>query len=438
MSSSMSSSPPIAFINARLLDPATGRETRGGVLAQDGRIVDLGAAITKANVGTRAQVIDCGGDIVCPGLIDMCAFIGEPGASHRETIATASRAAAAGGVTTILATPNTNPPVDGAAVVDYLMRRARDTAKVRILPCAALTKGLAGKEIAEIGLLKEAGAVAFSNGPASVVSSQVMRRTMTYARDFGALIIHRAEDPELSRAGVMNEGEFASRLGLPGIPREAEAIMIDRDMRLVALTLAGDQGGARYHAQMVTTTLSLDIVARAKAAGLPVSCATSINHLSLNETDIGDYRTFLKLSPPLRAEDERLALVEALASGLIDVIVSDHNPQDVEAKRVPFLEAEYGAIGLETMLPAGLRLVKSGHVSLPRLIAAMTLRPAEILGAPQGRLEGGAPADLIRFDPDEPFVVDPARLHSRSKNTPFDEARMEGVVKHTMVAGEIV
>jgi len=433
----MSSSSPIALINARLLDPASG-ETRGGVLVENGKIVSVGADVTQANVGTRAKSVDCGGDVVSPGLIDMCAFIGEPGASHRETIATASRAAAAGGVTTIVATPNTNPPVDGAAVVDYLMRRARDTAKVRILPCAALTKGLAGSEIAEIGLLKDAGAVAFSNGPASVVSSQVMRRAMTYARDFGAVIIHRSEDPELARAGVMNEGEFASRLGLPGIPREAEAIMLDRDMRLVALTLAGDAGGAHYHAQMVTTTLSLDIIAKAKAAGLPVSCATSINHLTLNETDVGDYRTFLKLSPPLRTEEERLALVEALASGLIDVVVSDHNPHDVEAKRVPFSEAEYGAIVLETMLPAGLRLVQSGHVSLSRLIAAMTLRPAEILGLPQGRLQKGAPADLIRFDPDEPFVVDPAHLHSRSKNTPFDEARMEGVVKLTMVAGVIV
>lgn len=434
----MSSSSPIALINARLLDPASGGETRGGVFAENGKIVGVGADVTRANAGERTQVIDCGGDVVCPGLIDMCAFIGEPGASHRETIATASRAAAAGGVTTIIATPNTSPPVDGAAVVDYLMRRARDTAKVRILPCAALTKGLAGSEIAEIGLLKEAGAVAFSNGPTSVLSSQVMRRAMTYARDFGAVIIHRCEDPELARSGVMNEGEFASRLGLPGIPREAEAIMIDRDMRLVALTLAGNDSGAHYHAQMVTTTLSLDIIAKAKAAGLPVSCGTSINHLTLNETDVGDYRTFLKLSPPLRTEDERLALVEALASGLIDVIISDHNPQDVEAKRVPFSEAEYGAIGLETMLPAGLRLVQSGHVALGRLIAAMTLRPAEILGLPQGRLQKGAPADLIRFDPEEPFVVDPAQLQSRSKNTPFDEARMEGVVKLAMVAGVVI
>jgi dihydroorotase len=430
-----------AFINARLLDPATGKIEQGGVFADDGIIADIGAKVTRANVGSRTQVIDCGGDLVCPGLIDMSAFVGEPGATHRETLATASAAAAAGGVTTILARPDTNPPVDGAAAVDYLMRRARDTAKVRILPCAALTRGLHGKEIAEIGLLTDAGAIAFSNGPHSVASSQVMRRALTYARDFGALVIHTAEDPDLARAGVMNEGEFASRLGLPGVPTEAEAIMLGRDMRLVALTLGGEIGAhsnARYHSALVTTRFSIDIIRRAKGAGLPVTCGTSINHVSLNETDVGDYRTFLKIAPPLRAEEERLALVDALASGLIDVLVSDHNPQDVEAKRVPFSEAEYGAVGLETMLAAGLRLVKAEKISLHRLINAMTLRPAEILRLPQGRLAKGAPADLIRFDPDEPFVVDASKLKSRSKNTPFDDARLEGVVKTTMVAGRVL
>jgi dihydroorotase len=259
-----------------------------------------------------------------------------------------------------------------------------------------------------------------------------MRRVMTYAHDFGALVIHLAQDSDLATEGVMNEGEFASRLGLAGIPREAEAICLDRDMRLVRLS------GVRYHAALVTTTLSLEIIAKAKADGLPVTCATSINHLTLNESDIGDYRTFLKLSPPLRHEDERRALVAALASGLIDTIVSDHNPQDVETKRLPFAEAEDGAVGLETMLSAGLRLVNSGEVTLARLLAAMTIGPAEILGLPQGRLKVGAPADLIRFDPYEPYIVDPAKLHSRCKNTPFDAARMEGRVKLTLVAGAIV
>lgn len=422
---------PLALVNARLIDPVSQSETMGGVLIIDGLIRDHGPAVMPTNLPPHARILDCGGDCVAPGLIDMRAFIGEPGAEHRETIATATLAAAVGGVTTILARPDTHPPVDEPAVVDFLLRRARDTGRVRVLPSAALTAGLKGEEIAEIGLLQQAGAVAFSDGARSIRNARVLRRVMQYARDFGALVMHHAEDPDLAADGVMNEGEFASRLGLAGTPREAEAIVLDRDIRLVNLT------GARYHAALVTTSLSLDIIAKAKANGLPVTCATSINHLTLNENDIGDYRTFLKLAPPLRGEDERQALVAGLASGLIDVIVSDHNPQDVETKRLPFTEAEDGAIGLETMLAAGLRLVHSGEISLARLIAAMTLNPAEILGLPQGRLRAGAPADLIRFDPDEPFVVDPVKLHSRCKNTPFDEARMEGKVKLTLVGGEV-
>ncbi|MGB7369240.1 MAG: dihydroorotase [Methylovirgula sp.] len=423
---------PLALVNGRLLDPATGKETRGGVLVIDGIIRDVGASVILANLPAHAHAIDCGGDIVAPGLIDMCAFVGEPGAEHRETIATATAAAAAGGVTTILARPDTNPPVDEPAVVDFLLRRARDTGQVRVLPVAALTKGLEGVEIAEIGLLQEAGAVAFSDAAKSLRNAQVMRRVMAYARDFDALVIHHTEDPDLAAEGVMNESELATRLGLTGIPREAEAIMLDRDIRLVALT------GVRYHAGLISTKMALDAIRAAKQAGLPITCATSINHLTLNENDIGDYRTFLKLTPPLRAEDERRALVEGLAEGIIDVIVSDHNPQDVETKRLPFAEAEYGAIGLETMLSAGLRLVHSGEVKLSRLLAAMSSRPAEILGLPQGRLAIGAPADLIRFDPDEPYVVDPMKLHSRCKNTPFDEAKMQGRVKLTLVAGQVV
>ncbi len=432
MSSPSIAHQPLALVNGRLIDPVRATQTPGGVLILDGIIRDLGPAIVAEALPSHAQVIDCGGDIIAPGLIDMCAFVGEPGAEHRETIATATQAAAAGGVTTIVARPDTNPPVDEPAVVDFLLRRARDTGHVRVLPAAALTKGLRGVEIAEIGLLKEAGAIAFSDATRSVRNAQVMRRVMAYARDFGALVIHYAQDPDLAAEGVINEGEFATRLGLAGIPGEAEAIMLDRDIRLVKLT------GARYHAALVSTSLSLDAIRAAKAAGLPVTCATSINHLTLNENDIGDYRTFLKLMPPLRHEDERRALVEALAEGLIDVIVSDHNPQDVETKRLPFAEAENGAIGLETMLSAGLRLVHAGEVTLPRLLAAMSSRPAEILGLPQGRLAIGAPADLISFDPDEPYVLDPAKLHSRCKNTPFDEARMQGRVKLTIVAGEIV
>ncbi len=422
----------LALVNARLVDPVAGTETRGGVLVEQGFIRQVGPNVTASSLPAGVSTIDCRGDVVAPGLVDMHAFVGEPGAEYRETIATATKAAAAGGVTSILSLPDTNPPVDEAAVVDFLMRRARDTGRVRILPCAALTKGLRGEDIAEIGLLLQAGAIAFSDGSRSIANARILRRAMVYARDFDALVIHFAEDRDLAADGVMNEGGFASRLGLLGIPHEAETIILERDMRLVALT------GSRYHAACVTTADSLKIIAKAKADGLPVTCATSINHLTLNENDIGDYRTFLKLKPPLRREEDRLALVEAVASGLIDAIVSDHDPQDVEVKRLPFTEAAPGAIGLETMLPAALRLVAAGHMSLPVLLRAMSARPAEILRVPQGRLEAGAPADLIRFDPEEPFVVDPAKLASRCKNTPFDQARMEGRVKLTLVAGEVV
>ncbi len=300
-----------------------------------------------------------------------------------------------------------------------------------MLPSAAITKGLHGAEIAEIGLLGEAGAVAFTDGRRSVANAQVMRRALTYARDFGALIMNYCEDADLVGGGVMNEGEQASRLGLPSAPAEAETIVLDRDLRLAALT------SARYHAVLVSNSLSVEAMRRAKEQGLGATCGVSINHLTLNEIDIGDYRTFLKLAPPLRSEDERRALVDALAEGVIDVIVSDHDPQDVEVKRLPFAEAEAGAIGVETMLSAGLRLVSSGAVSLPRLLYAMSTRPAQILGLPGGRLKVGAPADLIRFDPDEPYVLDPATLRSRCRNTPFDEARMEGRVKLTLVAGKV-
>jgi dihydroorotase len=422
---------PCALLNARLVDPASGGETRGGVLIIDGLIAGLGASVNAESAPADALIIDCAGDVVAPGLIDMRAFIGEPGAEHRETIASASAAAAAGGVTTVVSRPDTSPAVDEPAVVDFILRRARDTAKIRILPCAALTKGLEGREIAEIGLLSEAGAIAFSDGRRSIANAQVMRRALTYARDFGALVMPVCEDRDLVGEGVMSEGERASRLGLPGVPREAETIILDRDLRLIALT------GARYHAVFVSNALSIAAMRRAKDAGLGVTCGASINHLTLNEIDVGDYRTFLKLAPPLRAEEERLALAEALADGTIDVVVSDHDPQDVETKRLPFAEAEAGAIGLETMLSAGLRLVSSGLISLPRLLRAMSTRPAEILGLPGGRLSVGAPADLIRFDPEEPYILDPATLHSRCRNTPFDEARMEGRVKLTLVAGKI-
>jgi dihydroorotase len=328
--------------------------------------------------------------------------------------------------------PDTNPVIDDPAIVDFVRRRARDTAIVNIRPAAALTKGLHGREMTEFGLLAEAGAIAFTDGARSVTNAQVMRRALAYARDFGALIIHHVEDPNLVGDGVMNEGEFASRLGLHGIPREAETVMLERDLRLARLA------GGRYHAAMVSCADSVEIVRRAKQAGLPVTCGVSINNLTLNENDIGDYRTFLKLSPPLRHEDDRQAVIAGLADGTIDVVVSDHNPQDVETKRLPFAEAADGALGIETVLAAGLRLVHGEQITLSRLLFALSTRPAEILGLAAGRLAPGAPADLIVFDPDEPYVLDKKDLRSRSKNSPFDEARLQGRVLLTMVGGRVV
>ena len=419
------------FIDAHIVDPATEREGRGAVLVRDGIIADVAwGAAPDAPEG--AEVVDCGGHVLCPGLVDMRAFVGEPGAEHRETLKSASEAAAAGGVTTIVCMPETNPVIDDPAIVDFVLHRARDTAVVNIRPAAALTKGLAGREMTEIGLLREAGAVAFTDGARSVGNAQVMRRALTYARDFDVLIMHHVEDADLVGEGVMNEGEFSSRLGLSGIPREAETLMLERDIRLVRLT------GARYHAAIISCADSVAIVQDAKGKRLPITAAVSINNLSLNENDIGDYRTFLKLSPPLRHEDDRQAVIEALASGLIDAVVSDHNPQDVETKRLPFAEAADGAVGLETLLSAALRLVHAGQISLPKLLRALSTRPAEILSLPAGRLAPGAPADLILVDIDAPVVLDKRDLRSRSKNSPFDEARLQGRVLKTMVGGRVV
>jgi dihydroorotase len=423
---------PILLANARIVDPSRDLDFPGDLLIAEGVIREAKRGIHAAGVPEGTEVVDCEGKLVAPGLVDMRAFIGEPGAEYRETLASASQAAAAGGVTTIVCQPDTNPVIDDPAIVDFVLRRARDTAIVHVQPMAALTKGLEGNELAEIGLLKAAGAVAFTDGAKSVVNAQVMRRALTYAGDFDALVVHHTEDPNLISDGVMNEGEFAARLGLFGIPKAAETVILERDIRLVALSRA------RYHAASITCAESLAVLRRAKESGYAVTAAASVNHLTLNEIDIGPYRTFFKMSPPLRAEDDRAALVQALSEGLLDVVMSDHNPQDVETKRLPFAEAAPGAIGLETMLAAGLRLVHNGEMKLITLLKAMSTRPAELLGLQAGTLKAGSPADVIVADIDAPWVLDPAELKSKCKNTPFDEARLQGRVLRTIVAGRTV
>ncbi len=424
---------PILLANARVIDPSRDFDGPGDVLIADGVIRDARRGIGAAGVPEGTDIVNCAGKIVAPGLIDMRAFVGEPGASHRETFASASQAAATGGITTIICQPDTSPVIDNSATVDFVLRRARDTAIVNIHPMAALTKGLRGEEMTEIGLLKAAGAVAFTDGDHSVTNALVMRRALSYARDFDALIVHHTEDPDLVGEGVMNEGEFAARLGLI---RHSQR----RRGRDAGARHAPGRADRRALSRGVADlrSNSLEILKRARDAGLAVSASASINHVTLNENDIGPYRTFLKLSPPLRTEDDRRALVEAVASGLIDVIMSDHNPQDVEVKRLPFAEAANGAIGLETMLPAALRLIHNGEMDFKTLIRAMSTRPAELLGLPGGSLRAGSPADVIVIDADTPWVLDPADLKSQCKNTPFDEARFSGRVLRTIVGGRTV
>ncbi len=420
-----------AYINAHVLSPAQGLDGKGGILIEDGWILGVGSEVTRESSGSQAQIIDCKGRIIAPGLIDMRVFTGEPGSEYRETLASASEAAAAGGVTTMIVMPNTQPVIDDAAIVDYVLRRARDTAKVRVLPMAAITKGLSGELLAEIGLLRQAGAVAVTDAVKSVANANLFRRALMYARDFDMPVVAHVEEPALA-GGVMNAGEMAARLGLAGNPAMAEVIMLERDLRLVEMT------GARYHVAQVSSALSLDVIRRAKAKGLSVTCGVSIHHLALNENDIGAYRTFFKLSPPLRSEDDRRALVAALADGTIDVIVSSHDPQSDDTKRLPFGEAAFGAIGLETMLSAALTLHHNEGLPLTRLVEAMSHAPASILGLETGRLAAGAPADFVVIDKELSWHVEDKTLRSRSKNSPFEHRTLEGRAVETVVAGQTV
>jgi len=417
--------------NARIVDPASGTDHRGAVLVENGLVSDI-AKGGPVGVPEGAEVVDAAGHILAPGLIDMRVYTGEPGKEYRETLASAGEAAAAGGITSFVMMPDTTPVVDDGALVDFLLRRARATAKVNVLPAAAITRSLNGEELTEFGLLKEAGAVCLTDGRRSIQSSALLRTAMSYAANHDMPFIHHLADAGLVGDGVMNEGPFATILGLKGIPREAETIPLARDLQLAALT------GARYHAAQISTGASVALVAAAKSNSSAITAGISINNLALNENDIGRYRTFFKLATPLRTEDDRQAVIAGLNAGTIDTIHSDHDPQDSEVKRQPFAEASDGAIGLETLLAAALRLVHSGDVGLMTILRAMTIRPAEILGLASGRLARGAPADLILFDPDYPWQVSEREIRSRSHNTAFEGARLAGKVMRTIVAGETV
>ncbi len=422
---------PLIIRNARIVDPASNTDQIGALYVKNGTIEDI-ASGEIPGMPHDAQVMDAKGHLLSPGLIDMRVFTGEPGHEYRETLASASKAAATGGVTSFVCMPDTLPAIDDGALVDFIIRRAQTDCCINVLPSAAITKGLKGKEISEFGLLKQAGAICLSEGRNSIQSSALLRQAFTYAANFDLPIAHHISDAGLTGEGVMNAGLFATTLGLKGIPREAETIPLSRDLQLAMMT------GVRYHAAQVSCGTSIEILAREKQKSPTISAGASINNLALNELDVGQYRTFFKLAPPLRSEDDRHALIAGLNAGTVDTIHSGHDPQDVEVKRRPFAEAASGAIGLETLFSAALRLVHSQDTDLMTILRAMTARPAQILGLDTGKLSKGAPADFFIADLDYPWVVDEASLKSRSNNTAFEDARFSGKVMRTFVAGQLV
>ena len=415
--------PTLLFENARLIDPEAVEVREGSVLVRDGLIAESGPA---------DDVIDCKGLCLAPGIVDIGVKVCEPGERHKESFGSAGLAAARGGVTTMVTRPDTLPVIDNPETLEFVIRRAREASPVNVLPMATLTKERAGRVMTEIGFLLDAGAVAFSDGDSVLQDVKVFSRALSYARSMGALVIGHVQEPSLSQGAAATSGKFASLRGLPSVSPMAERMGLDRDIALVEMT------GARYHVDQITTARALPALERAKANGLDITAGTSIHHLTLNAFDVADYRTFFKLKPPLRDEEDRRAVADAVASGLIDIISSMHTPQDEESKRLPFEAAASGAVALETLLPAAMRLVHANMIDLCSLWRALSLNPAKRLGLPCGRLTPGAPADLVLFDPDAPFILDRATLASKSQNTPFDGSRMQGKVRATYVKGEKV
>ena len=418
------------FVNARLLDPASDYDGPGAVLVEDGRIVDVARGPSSPPAG--AEVVDAAGLCLAPGLIDIRVRTGEPGHEPKETLKSAALAAAAGGVTTIVVQPDTDPAVDDPAMIDFIQRRGAALNLVNVRAAGAATQALGGERMAEIGLMDEAGALYFTDGDRVIANSRTLMRVMSYATAFNALIACRPADPWLTEGAVTASGELATRLGLSGAPTVAERIGLERDLALV------EQTGVRFLVDQISTEGALETLGRARARGLEVSASVSINHLCFNELDIGHYRTFFRLDPPLRAESDRQALIEAVRDGLIDVITSAHTPAPAEDKRRPFAEAAPGAVGLETLLPAALTLHHEHGLDLLDVLRPLTLGPAALLGLEAGGLAPGAPADLILFDPAAPVVIHADALRSKSKNTPFDGRRLQGRVLSTWVGGRRV
>lgn len=418
----------VAYVNARLLDPESGLDAPGALLTENGCIADLGPGVAEAGLPDDAEVVDCKGACLAPGFVDMRAQLGEPGQEHKETIRSAGRAAASGGITSIACLPNTDPVIDDEAVLEFVARRAREAKLVKVYAYGTITRGCEGKLLTEYGLLSEAGAVGFTEGLKALANAQTMRRALSYASAFDTVLLQHPEEPALA-TGDMNGGELATRLGLAGTPATAEVIMIERDLRLVEMT------GGRYHVSHVTTAEALEVIRRAKARGLPVTCDTAPHYFALNEEAVGDYRTFAKVSPPLRSESDRRAVADAVADGTIDAIASDHDPQDQDSKRLPFAAAAYGIAGLETLFALSLELVHQGRIGMLELLRKISSGPADILRLRAGRLAKGAPADLAAFDPDTPWVIDPDAFIGKCKNSPFENYTVRGKVLRTVVDG---
>ena len=420
------------LINARIIDPSQGMDEKGSVIIDDkGKIKAIGKGVKKIDAPS-AQVIDVNNHIVIPGIVDMKAFVGEPGYEYKENFRTLSQAALAGGVTSVVTMPNTKPIIDNVSMVDFIIRRGRDKASINLFPCASLTREIGGKEMSEFGLLSAKGIIGFTDVVKTVQNTETMARIMDYASDIGVLIMQHVEDYELSKNGCINEGEVSTRLGLGGISYIAEKIIIERDLSLL------NEFPCRYHVNQISSKESLDVIKKNKEIGLNFSVGVSINNLSLNENDIGDFKTFLKLSPPLRLEDDRVALVEGIKSGLIDVIVSDHTPEDEEGKRLPFAQAATGAVGIETLLPLALEMHHNESLPLTKIIETLTINPANILKINKGSLKKGSDADICVFDLDKPWMVNGDDLKSKSKNTSIEGRKLQGKVQMTFLDGELV
>lgn len=422
----------VAYINARLFDPESGLDKKGALLTEGDTIKDFGPGLFKDGVPAGIEVVDCKGHLLCPGLLDIQVHFREPGQEYKETLATGSKSAAAGGVTTVACMPNTKPVIDNVAIMAFIEKRARESAYVNVKSYAAITKGQKGEEITEMGLLKEAGAVGFTDDGLPVMNSGVMRKALAYARELGVPVAQHAEDLNLSCGSCMNEGKISAQLGVGGVPNAAEAIIVERDILLAELT------GAQYHVLHISTAEAIDAVRRAKKKGLNVTAEAAPHHFTLTDEAVLEYRTFSKMNPPLRAERDRKAVIEGLQDGTIDAIATDHAPHDQESKRVPLASASYGIVGLETMLPLSLNLYHKKLMPLRDVIAAMTYKPADIIHVPAGRLKKGARADLTLIDLDMKWTIDPKQFVSKSLNSPFDEWPTKGRAIRTVVGGETV